>query len=218
MSISSEKIRIIVADDHSMFLDGLISLLNDVEYIEIVGKASNGKEALHLLKKVKADWVITDISMPEMDGIVLTGQIKKKYPEIKVLVVSMYHQSETIAKVVQQEADGYLLKNAGKEELLKAIASIQAGEKYFSEEIKQKYLESMFAPKKKSREQVPLSRREKEVLVLIAQENTTPEIAEKLFISQHTVESHRKNIIRKLNVRNTAGIVKYAIQQGLLDT
>ncbi len=211
-----EKIRIVIADDHKMFLDGLCSLLEDEENLEIVDTAKNGNGVLQILSNTKIDLVITDISMPEMNGIALNNEIKKKHTQVKTLVLSMHKQSDLIAKLIKNGANGYLLKNADKKELLQAINSIMRGENYFSPEVKEAYMQSMFSPKATRKAEAKLSRREKEVITLIAQEMTTNEIAEKLFISQHTVETHRKNILRKLDARNTAGLVKYAIQQGLV--
>ncbi|MGI9542553.1 MAG: response regulator, partial [Cyclobacteriaceae bacterium] len=191
-----------------MFLEGLASLLGDTQDLEIVGTCKQAKEALDLLSMSKVDLVITDISMPEMNGIALHQYIKRKYPQVRTLVLTTHSQTSMISKLIKQDVNGYLLKNASKEELLTAIYSIASGENFFSEDVKAKYMDSIFAKKKDT--QVTLSRREKEVLALIAQEHTTQEIANKLFISQHTVETHRKNMLSKLGARNTAGLVKHA--------
>ncbi len=212
----NEKIKILIVDDHLMFLEGLLSLLQNENQIEIIGVASNGNEALLLLEKYDADVLITDISMPELDGFELIANLNKKYPNISTLILSMHSEPRVISKLIKLNVNGYLLKNAEKEELLKAINSLFAGENYFSEEVKKIYTESSFSRNKKYNYVPELSRREKEVLKLIYEENTTKEIAEKLFISQYTVESHRKNIFSKLNVKNVAGLIKYAIENDLL--
>ncbi len=213
----AEKIKILIVDDHLMFLEGLKSLLHDEKTIEIIGVASNGQEALDLLAQHNVNIVITDISMPEIDGFELISTIKKKYPHVSTLVLSMHSESRIISKLIKQNVNGYLLKNAEKEELLKAISLLANGENYFSEEVKKIFVESSFSRNKKSDFVPELSRREKEVLKLIVEEFTAKEIAEELFISQHTVESHRKNIFSKLNVKNVAGLVKYAIENDLLE-
>jgi len=169
------------------------------------------------MKDQSVNLLITDISMPDVDGIALSNMVKKKYSDTKVLVLSMHSRSDIIAKLVQYNIDGYLLKNAGKSELILAIESIMRGEKYFTEEVKQKYMESMFSPPNKKKSEVKLSKRETEILILIAKEDTVSEIADKLFISKNTVETHRKNIFRKLEIKNKAGAVKYAIQHDLIN-
>ena len=142
-----EKIRIVIADDHKMFLDGLCSLLEDEKNLEIVDTAKNGNGVLQILADTEIDLVITDISMPEMDGIALNNEIKKKHAQVKTLVLSMHKQSDLIAKLIKNDVNGYLLKNADKKELLQAINSIMRGENYFSPEVKEEYMQSMFSPK-----------------------------------------------------------------------
>lgn len=217
MNDIDSSIRVIIADDHLMFLDGLKEMLSKMENIEVVGTALNGQQVLDLMKDQSVNLLITDISMPDVDGIALSNMVKKKYSDTKVLVLSMHSRSDIIAKLVQYNIDGYLLKNAGKSELILAIESIMRGEKYFTEEVKQKYMESMFSPPNKKKSEVKLSKRETEILILIAKEDTVSEIAEKLFISKNTVETHRKNIFRKLEIKNKAGAVKYAIQHDLIN-
>lgn len=211
--------RLIIADDHKMFLDGLLSILSAKKDYNIVLTANSGKNVAKYLDinntKEFIDLVITDVNMPDLNGIELNKHIKDKHPKTKTLVVSMLHDSMTVQTLTKDNVDGYVPKNAEKEELLEAIESILKGEKYFSQSIKDVYLKGMF-----SNEQsliTSLSKREKEVLKLIAEEHTTQEIADKLFLSKHTIESYRKNLISKLDVRNLAGLTKYAIKLGLLD-
>jgi DNA-binding NarL/FixJ family response regulator len=174
---------------------------------------------LEVLESKSCDIILMDINMPEMDGVEATKQVKAKYPSIKILMLTMFSNREYIEKLLRAGADGYLLKNTGKEELQEAIDNIINGESYFSKEVTERIMEGL--QKKKIAEKntyiVELTEREIEVLKLIVQEFTTAEIAEKLFISPHTVETHRKNLISKLNVRNIAGLVKYAMQNGLVD-
>jgi len=209
---------IIIADDHSMFLDGLRSILSEEKNITIVLAATKGTQVLKYLQVnsvPKIDLVITDINMPEMDGIALNKAIKESFPKVKTLVVSMLEEPAKIQSLIDTDANGYLSKNAEKSELLKAIKTILKGENYFSSRIKSILMEAMFASKSKPK--ISLTKREREVLKLIAKEFTTKEIATKLFLSTHTIESYRKNLISKLSVRNIAGLTRYAIEEGMLD-
>ena len=153
--------------------------------------------------------------MPEMDGVALNKAIKNEFPLIKTLVVSMLEEPLKIQELIEAKANGYLSKNAEKNELLKAIKTILKGENYFSPRIKSILMEAMFTAK--SQPEISLTKREMEVLKLIAKEYTTKEIAAKLFLSKHTIESYRKNLISKLNVRNLAGLTRFAMEKGLLN-
>ncbi len=212
-----KKINLLIADDHTMFLQGIVSLLEQEAEINIVGKANNGIEALNIIKKETVDLIILDISMPEMDGIELSKILKKEYPEIKILVVSTHSNVKIISRLIRIGVDGYLLKNAEKSTLLEAIHSIIEGDTYFSEETEEKYLANQLKIEKQVSALTELSSREKEILVLIAHEYNTAEIAEKTFISLNTVNTHRRNLLSKLNAKNTAGLVKYAVENGLVD-
>jgi len=217
MTVKS-KSRLIVVDDHKMFLDGLLSIINNESDFEIVMTANSGKNVIKYLDNIKGEninLVITDVNMPDVSGIELNKHIKNNYPTIKTLVVSMLHDSRTIHTLTKDNVDGYVPKNAEKTELLLAIETILKGDKYFSESIKQAYMQSMFT--KENEVITSLTNREKEVLKLIALEHTTQEIADQLFLSKHTIEGYRKNLISKLEVRNLAGLTKYAIKLGLLD-
>ncbi|WP_445456717.1 response regulator [Flavobacterium sp. HNIBRBA15423] len=209
--------KIIIADDHNMFLEGLISLLRNVPDIVVVAKAANGKELIELLDENPADIVVLDISMPEMDGVEVTKIIRKKYPNLKILILSTHSNSQIIAKLIRLGANGYLLKNAEKDELLYAIKKINSGENYFSQEVTTIHKEFESNLKNNLSSTTELSNREKEILILIAKQLTAAEIAEKTFISLNTVNTHKRNLLSKLNVKNTAGLVKYAIELGLLD-
>jgi len=212
-----EKIKIIIADDHTMFLEGIVSLLENEESIHIIGKAANGKSALEIIENTLPDIILLDISMPEMDGIEVSKIIKQKHPSVKILIVSTHSNIQMIAKLIRIGVDGYLLKNAEKQELLHAINTIQNGKTYFCKEVEEKNEDNNSKIKSETLQITELSNREKEILILIAQEFTGSEIAEKTFISLNTVNTHRRNLISKLNVKNTAGLVKYAIEYGLLD-
>lgn len=212
-----KKINLLIADDHTMFLQGIVSLLEQESEINIVGKAVNGIEALEKIKTENPDLVILDISMPEMDGIELSKILKKDFPEVKILVVSTHSNVKIISRLIRIGVNGYLLKNAEKSELLKAIQTIASGENYFSEETEEKHLANHLKIEKQVSVLTELSSREKEILVLIAHEYNTAEIAEKTFISLNTVNTHRRNLLSKLNAKNTAGLVKYAVENGLVD-
>lgn len=212
-----KPIKIIIADDHTMFLDGIAALLEKEQEIEVVAKAENGIEALRILEKTAVDLVILDLSMPEMDGIDLAKNIKKKYPEIKTLVVSTHSNTQIISRLIRIGINGYLLKNTDAAIFIKAIRCITNGNDYFEEEITQKHLNNCIQIEKQTADIIELSNREKEILTLIAQEFTTIEIADQTFISLNTVNTHRRNLLSKLNAKNTAGLVKYAIENGLID-
>ncbi len=210
--------NIIIADDHKMFLDGVLSILSTKDEYNILLTANSGKNVIKYVSinpTKKIDLIITDISMPEVDGITLNNSVKQTNPNIKVLVVSMHIDTAMIDTLIKNDVDGYVPKNAEKEELLKAISTILNGEKYFSNIIKEAYMKSVFTKEKETLQ--TLTQREKDVLKLIALEHTTQEIADQLFLSKHTIESYRKNLISKLNVRNLAGLTKYAIKLGLVD-
>ncbi|SMC32715.1 response regulator [Cellulophaga tyrosinoxydans] len=212
------KYNLIIADDHKMFIDGLISILNDAPEFSVILTAKNGAQVVKYLGINGVENIhllITDLTMPEMDGIELNKIVKETYPSLKTLVVSMHIDGNMIDKLIRNNVDGYVPKNAEKDELLTAIRSIIKGEKYFSSEIKKAYTDAMFDNKKV--EEINLTDREKEVLKLIAEEYTTQEIADELFLSKHTIESYRKNLISKLNVKNLAGLTKHALKMGLLD-
>lgn len=209
-----KKVSLLLVDDHSMFLEGLKALIEKEVNISIAGTAKNGVEALAFLKTKSIDVVITDLNMPEMDGLTLNRDIKKKYPRTKTIIVSTHSESDKIMQLIKNDVDGYLLKNANPEELFQAITTVNNGEKHFSQEVKDKFMNNVFSEDKKANKPV-LTKREKEIMKLITAELTTSEIAESLHISEHTVNSHRKNLLSKLEVKNTAGLVKYAIKHDL---
>lgn len=215
-----QHIKIIIADDHKIFREGLAELLNKEKEILVKGDAGNKEELFELLKTHEVDVIIMDIDMGETSGIDLTANIKTEHPEIKVLALSMHGDKNYIVKMLEAGANGYILKNAGKEEMLNAIRTVASGNTYFSSQVSSKLLEDLIYPasvKKKKQEDTPLTEREIEVLKLITEEYSNSEIAERLFISIRTVDTHRRNILDKLGVKNTAGLVKYAIQHGLLE-
>jgi DNA-binding NarL/FixJ family response regulator len=211
-------IQLIIADDHQMFIDGLRSLLKPQKNISISGEAHNGDEVLQLLEKnTPADIILMDVNMAGLNGIEATKIVRHRYPEIKILTLTMFNTRDYIEKVLKAGAHGYILKNTGKEELNEAIEKVMKGESFFSREVTERIMEGLQGKKRMEEDpmMVELTEREKDVLKLIVEEYTTQEIADKHFISFHTVETHRKNLISKLNVKNIAGLVKYAMQRGL---
>jgi len=209
------KINVFIVDDHQVVLDGISSMLERVEEINLVGQAMNGPDALDFMQKNKIDVAIIDINLPGMDGIELCQNIFKSHNEIRVLALTTFNEISFITNIMKCGASGYLLKNTTGDELITAIKTAHAGEQYLSNEVKEKLISASFG--KKDSTFIPkLTRREKEVLNLIMDEMTTKEIAEKLFISAATVETHRLHLLNKLGARNTAGLVKTAIQKGLV--
>lgn len=205
-------IRIIIADDHTMFRQGLISLLKEEKNMAVVGEASNGEEVLLLLEKQEADVLLLDIEMPEVDGFDVLRNLKKKHNTIKVLALTMHTSTEFVKNIIKTGADGYLQKDAEKSTLIEAITQLMTQGSYYTSEIATLLLNDL----KKETLHSTISPREKEVIQLIIDGNTTKEIAKKLFLSKHTIESHRQNILSKLQLKNTAELVKYAIQKGLV--
>ena len=208
-----------IADDHQMFIDGIKALIKNEKEIEVIGQALNGKALLLMLDAILPDIVLMDINMSEMDGIEATRTITQKYPMVKVIMLSMHSTKEFVAGLIEAGASGYILKNTGKKELVDAIQQVSKGKSYYSEEIMKLMMDSFKNPASKIQnpELQQLTEREKDVLKLIAAEFSTKEIADKLFISPNTVETHRKNLLSKLKAKNLAGLVKYAVQMGLAD-
>lgn len=214
------KIRILIADDHKMFRDGIIALLKEEKEIEISGEAREGREVLDFLKDNPVDLVLMDVHMPEMNGIEATQKIKERYPKVEILGLTMSDEENHIIKMVEAGALGYIIKNTGRKELITAIKTIASGDSYFSKEVSQTIFNQLTEEKRgKSKKEtgVPLTQREIDVLKLIAEEMTNLEIAEKLFISARTVDTHRRNLLQKLGVKNTAGLVRYAFKHKLVE-
>ncbi|MBX7204005.1 MAG: response regulator transcription factor [Bacteroidia bacterium] len=209
-------IKVAIADDHQMFIDGIKSLIKGNKTIQVVAEANNGEALLETLTKTPVNLILMDVNMPVMDGIETTKKVKELFPDIKVIMLTMFGTRDYIEKLLRAGANGYILKNTGKEELTTAIEKVMQGESYFSKEVTERIMEGLQGKKNETNPMmVELTEREKDVLRLIAQELTSHEIADKLFISFHTVETHRKNLISKLQVKNIAGLVKYAVQNGL---
>ncbi|MEO0776852.1 MAG: response regulator transcription factor [Bacteroidota bacterium] len=210
-------LKIVITDDHEVLIDGLIALLAPEADLQVVGKALNGRDLLELLAHKPVDLVIMDIDMPEMDGVVATQKLKEQFPHIKVLVLTMYSKPDFIKNLMRSGVDGYMLKYASKRDLVRAIRSVAENEFFYTPEIAQEVMQSLRSDSTTTEETPVLSEREKEIIRLVAQEYTSREIAEQLYLSYHTVERHRKNILAKLGVKNVAGLVRYALKNGLVD-
>lgn len=206
-------IRIFIVDDHPVVIEGLRSLLQNEREIEWAGHAMSAASCLGFFVNNTADVLLMDINMPGMDGIELCAVMKEKYPGIFVLGLSTFNQGAYIKKMMEHGASGYILKNSSKEEMMKAIHTVNEGGIFFSGEVG----ESLRAYQQNDISKLPeLSRREKEILGLIAEGYTNPEIAEKLFLSSFTVDSHRKNLLAKLEVKNTATLIRLAVERKLI--
>lgn len=216
----NDTIRILLVDDHKIVRDGIISLLQDDPRLVIVGQAENGIEALDKIEKVEPDLVLLDINMPIMDGLNCAKHITEKFPNVKILTLTMLNEQEHIKNMLAAGAGGYILKSSGREELITAINTVMAGNTFFSEEVKDLIMMDMIKRKTSTGkivgEPIPLTPREIDVLQLIVDEYTNLEIAEKLFISVRTVDAHRRNLLEKTGSRNTAGLVKYALENDLV--
>ena len=206
-------IKIIIADDHAIFRAGLKLILDGISDCKVIAEASNGKELLQCLNKFQADIVFLDIRMPIMDGIETTRQIRSKYRELSIIALSMYSEIEYFNKMREAGVAGFLLKNTQPEELKEAIRAVCNGEQYFAKEFAQLVSGSV----KKSKMAILLTNREKEILQLICNGLSTNEMAEKLHLSSHTVEGHRKSIMMKTDCNNTASLVAFAIKNQIVE-
>jgi len=213
----TDKINVLIADDHQMVIDGLKSLLSTEEAYNVAAEANNGQEAYEMIaaEPDKYQLLLTDISMPLLTGTQLCRMVKDKYPHIQVLILSMYNNAPAVKEAVMAEADGYILKNAGRNELLQAMHRIASGGTYFSQDIVPIIYGQYHKQKIQDEQLSQLSAREREVLSLIVKELTSEEIGEKLFISKKTVDNHRQNLLEKTGCKSTVGLVKFAIKNGL---
>lgn len=206
---------LLIVDDQSIILDGIEAIMSSMPDIRVVGRCYNGREAVTLARELEPDLVLMDVSMPDMDGIEATRRVLKVSPRSRVIMLSMYGHKEFVLEVMDAGASGYLLKNTGKEELRLALEQVLKGGRYLNPQLRE-----LLDDKDRYRDRSGhisysiLSKREMEVVKLIIKERTNQEIASALFISPDTVETHRRNIMHKLDVRNTAGLVKYAVERG----
>lgn len=210
-------ISVYIIDDHKLVIDGLSLLLQDETDIKVIGYALSAEEAIKQIPHEVVDVVLLDINLPGMNGINFCKKLQKAYPTIKIIAISMHKESSLIKLMLQNGAKGYVLKNAGKEEVVEAIHKVHQNKTYLDKEVNEIVMQSVFQKKteKKIHPFPTISRREKDVLNCILEECTTQEIADKLCISFGTVETHRRNILIKTGARNTAGLVKIALEYDL---
>ncbi len=220
-----KKTRILIADDHSVVRSGLRLLLQSSPDFAVVAEAADGEEAIMLVDKHKPDVVIMDISMPRLNGIEATSIMKQAHPEMKVIILTVHEDEEYVYQMLRAGASGYVLKSAGKKEIFAAIESALSGKRFFSPGISEMIIEGFIKRDKESRETLEqvtpssrqqLTKREIEVLRYIAQGYTNRKIAEALFLSIRTINTHRTNLMQKLDIHDTARLVRYAIETGLV--
>ena len=214
------RIRVVIADDHPIFLDGFRLLLKDQVDVKLVGEAGNGKDLVKIVTRERPDVVITDIKMPELEGIAACRYIKAEFPAIQVIALSMFNEDHLIIEMLEAGASGYILKNTNQQELLTAVKAVYEGDTFYSEATSKKLQrligKSKFDPYKTARYK-RLSDREIDVLRLICEQLSTKEIAGKLHLSVRTVESHREHIQEKTGSRNLVGMAIYAIKHGIYE-
>jgi DNA-binding NarL/FixJ family response regulator len=205
-------IRVAITDDQQIILNGLQKILAEARDIELLGAFTHGDDLLHALPQLRPDVILLDIYMPGKNGIELAAIISKDYPETRIIALTNVDIIPQVKKMLQNGAAGYLLKDAAPEIIVEAIRKVADGEKYLYADLQRQIMNNLFEP----RSSHVITRREKEILHLIVDEHTNQEIADKLFLSLRTVENHRNNLLQKLKVKNTAGLVKAAISQGLV--
>jgi two-component system nitrate/nitrite response regulator NarL len=208
-----EKIKVYIVDDHQIVIDGLCSLLNNEPEFEIAGTSHISSEVMAALERKQVDIVITDVQMPDVSGVELTRLLQKKFPKVYILALSMFGDIASVRQMLDSGISGYILKNTGKEELIKALRTIARGENYFSPDVTR---EMMRAVKDKSSHSTHLTNREIEIVRLIAKDIPNKQIAGILFISERTVETHRKNILRKTNTQTAVGLMKFAYENKII--
>ncbi|MEM9855921.1 MAG: response regulator transcription factor [Bacteroidota bacterium] len=213
------NLKVVLVDDHALLMEGVVSLLSNIEYISVVGKAASGEEAINLASEVNPDIILMDIVMHGMTGIEATRWIKEQHPEIKIILLSSEVSENYVTLGVKAGVDGYLPKNVEKAVLIEAINQVMEGEKYFAQPITKIILDSFYKQSigQKTTVSNELTKRENEVLQQVAMGKTNTEVAEELFISVKTVETHKTNILSKLGLRNTAELVKYAIKNKIIE-
>jgi len=214
---STKLIRVLLADNHTLVRAGLRALLQNIEGIQVVAEAGDGREALHLIAVHQPDLVLMDIAMPEMNGLEATAHVVKEFPQVRVMILSMHANEEYVLQALRSGAMGYVLKDAGISELELAVRAIVRGETYLSPAVSKHVVADYVrrvSSEPSSLEQ--LTSRQREILQLIAEGRTTKEIADLLYVSVKTVETHRLQLMKRLNIHDVAGLVRYAIRMGLV--
>ncbi|CAL1516365.1 response regulator transcription factor [Chitinophaga sp. MM2321] len=211
------QIKLAITDDHLLVINGLKAMLAPFSHISVVYESNAASALMAALPLAQPDVLLLDIQMPEIDGLELCKLVHKKHPQVKIIALTNFTESHYIKQMLRNGATGYLLKNTDQDTLVEAIEKVNAGEQFLDASIKHQLLHEMITGQKSSGYDIPLTRREKEILTLIAEEHSNQQIAEMLYISLRTVETHRLNLTQKLAVKNTAGLVKEAIKRGLID-
>jgi DNA-binding NarL/FixJ family response regulator len=216
------RIRVAIADDHKIFRSGVINTLTPYENINVIFEAEDGEHLLQIMQEQQPDVILMDLKMPKMDGIQATVKVKEKYPQVKVIILTMYEDDNFIVHLVENGANAYLLKNSEPEEIYEAICTTFDKGFYFNENVNLALLKKVLHKNKQQfkptfKNEVQLSDRELEVLKLICNEYTTQEIADQIFLSSRTVEGLRQKLLEKLSVKNTVGLVLYAFRNGLIE-
>ena len=213
------KYRIVIAEDHTILREGLRSLLSSSPDFEVVGEAEDGREAIRCVEKLKPDLILTDLSMPRMNGMEAIREIKRQSPKTKILVLTVHKTEEYILATLKAGADGYLLKDSTHSELVMAVRNVMSGKHYISPGVSEKVIEGYLEGKKTLKLRTSwetLTQREREILKLIAEGYRNKEIADDLCISVKTVEKHRANLMEKLNLHNVQALTAFAIEKGLV--
>jgi two-component system, NarL family, response regulator NreC len=212
-------IRVVIADDHEIFRDGLALMLSKQKNIQLVGQAENGRQLVDMVLSLQPDIILTDIKMPLMDGVEASRFIIQKIPDAKIIALSMFDEENLVVDMLEAGAKGYLLKNADKQEILEALATVNENNTYYcrltTARLASMIVKSRFSDSKKMKP-VEFNEREKEIIRYICQQDTAQQIADKLFLSKRTVEGYRTRILEKMNVKNTAGVVIYAMKHHLI--
>jgi DNA-binding NarL/FixJ family response regulator len=214
-----KKINIFIADDHNLVRQGIVAMLKNQYIFTIVGEASDGAQAVRMVKELKPDIIIMDISMPTLNGLEATYQIKRDMPDAKILILTQHENEEYIIQIIKAGASGYVLKSSVSDDLVSGILALEKGGRFFSPSISKLILDgyiNKIKGQETKKENPELTHRELEVMQLLVEGETNQKVAEKLYISVRTVEFHRANIMHKLNLHDIAGLVKYALQKGII--
>lgn len=216
-----KKISLLIADDHDLILEGIRSMLHSADHLEIIEEATNGRDAVEKALFCQPDIIFMDISMPVISGIEACAEITRMSPGIKVIALSQHEDEAYIYQILKAGGSGYMLKNSTREEFLTAIKIVMSGEKYFSPHISDRLISGLFTRKKEEYEPkdqpVHLTRREIEIVRLLAEDLSNQEISERLHISQRTVETHRRNVMQKLKINSIVSLIRYAVKHNLID-
>jgi DNA-binding NarL/FixJ family response regulator len=213
-------VKILIADDHDLIHNGIKNILRPIKRFKIIGKANNGEEAVRKAMELKPDVILMDISMPVLNGIEATKIITDKFPGIKIIALTQYEEPEYVVQILKSGGCGYLLKNSNKNEFVEAIESVLSGKKVFSKKISEQLINGLIhkttANDKPEEHEIPLTKREIEIIKKIADDMSNQQIADELHISLRTVETHRRNLMQKLNVKTVVALLKYAAQHNII--